>query len=59
MLKTNIIGAIIVCAILFGVVGYFFSKGLNINWFLYAKVIGVIASLGIIISLASLGKSNS
>ena len=59
MLKTNIIGAIIVCAILFGVIGYFFSIGLNLNWFLYAKVIGVIASLGIIISLASLGKSNS
>ena len=59
MLKTNIIGSIIVCAILFGVIGYFFSLGIVINWVLYAKVLGIIAALALITSIASLGKSNN
>jgi len=59
MLKTNIIGSIIVCAILFGVIGYFLSLGIVINWVLYAKVLAIIASLALITSIASLGKSNS
>ncbi len=59
MLKTNIIGAIIVCAILFCVVGYFFSIGLNIDWYLYFKAAGVIAIIAIITSIASLGKSGN
>jgi len=59
MLKTNIIGSIIVCAILFGVIGYFFSLGININWFLYFKVLGIIAAIAVITSIASLGKSNN
>jgi hypothetical protein len=59
MLKTNIIGSIIVCAIIFGVVGYFFSIGLKINWFLYFKVLGLIAAIAVITSIASLGKSNN
>ncbi|NIP39852.1 MAG: hypothetical protein GWO07_16505 [Candidatus Dadabacteria bacterium] len=58
MLKTNIIGAFIICAILFTVVGYFFAK-LNINFYLYGKTLLIIAVLGVIISLASLGKSNN
>jgi len=59
MLKTNIIGSIIVCAILFGVIGYFLSLGIVINWVLYAKVLGIIAALALITSIASLGKSNN
>ena len=59
MLKTNIIGSIIVCAILFGVIGYFISLGIVINWVLYAKVLGIIAALALITSIASLGKSNN
>jgi len=59
MLKTNIIGSIIVCAILFGVIGYFLSLGIIINWVLYAKVLGIIAAIATITSIASLGKSNN
>ena len=59
MLKTNIIGSILVCAILFGVVGYFFSLGININWFLYFKVLGIIGAIAVITSIASIGKSSS
>ena len=59
MLKTNIIGSIIVCAILFGVIGYFLSLGIHINWVLYAKVLGIIAALALITSIASMGKSNN
>ncbi len=58
MLKTNIIGAFIICAILFSVVGYFFAK-LNINWLLYWKVLGLIAVIAIITSIASFGRSGS
>jgi len=59
MLKTNIIGSIIVCAILFGVIGYFFSLGIIINWLFYFKVLGIIAAIATITSIASLGKSNN
>lgn len=59
MLKTNIIGSIIVCAILFTVIGYFFAIGLNLDWDMYFKTFGIIAILGVVISIASLGKCKS
>ena len=59
MLKTNIIGSILVCIILFSIIGYFFSLGVDINWYNYAKVIGIIAAIAAITSIASYGRTNS
>lgn len=59
MLKTNVIGSLLVCIILFSIIGYFFSLGININWYAYAKVLGIIAAIAAITSIASYGRSNS
>ncbi len=59
MLKTNVIGSLFVCIILFSIIGYFFSLGVNINWDQYFKVIGIIAAIAAITSIASFGRNKS
>ena len=55
MLKTNVLGSLVVCLILLMIVGYFISLGFDLNWSLYFKAAGVIAVIAAIISLLSLG----
>ena len=51
MLKTNIIGAIIVVAFVLTLVGIGFSLRLDINWNNYFKLLGIVASVALIVSV--------
>ena len=53
MLKKNIAGAIVVCLILFTVVGVGLYLGISINWEKYFKILGIVAVIAFIISAIS------
>jgi hypothetical protein len=55
MLKTNVIGSVIICLILFTILGYVFSLGVHINWPMYFKVAGIIVVIAAIIGIAAIG----
>jgi len=55
MLKTNIVGSIIVCLILLIIVGYFISLGFALNWGLYFKVAAIVVVIAAIISFFAAG----
>ncbi|HXG30892.1 MAG TPA: hypothetical protein VNK81_04545 [Thermodesulfobacteriota bacterium] len=55
MLKTNVFGAVIICLILFTILGYLFSIGLSLDWRFYFKVLGIVAVIAAIIGIAASG----
>lgn len=55
MLKTNVLGSLVVCLVLLIIVGYFISLGFDLNWSLYFKAAGVIVVIAAILSLLALG----
>ncbi|HEX3035830.1 MAG TPA: hypothetical protein VHT73_12010 [Thermodesulfobacteriota bacterium] len=55
MLKTNVLGSLVICLILLAIVGYFISLGFNLNWSLYFKAAGVVAVIAAIISILAIG----
>jgi len=59
MLKTNVVGAVIICLILFTILGYLFSIGLSLNWQFYFKVLGIVAVIAAVISIAASGGDKS
>ncbi|MDA2919209.1 hypothetical protein MYX76_06930 [Desulfobacterota bacterium AH_259_B03_O07] len=59
MLKTNILGSVIVSLILLALVGYAFSIGLTLEWNMYLKLGGLILIIAAIIGIASSGGDKS
>ena len=59
MLKTNILGSVIVSLILLALVGYAFSIGLTLEWNMYLKLGGLILIIAAIIGIASSGGDES
>ncbi|GIW46309.1 MAG: hypothetical protein KatS3mg078_0186 [Deltaproteobacteria bacterium] len=55
MLKTNIFGSIIVCLILFTIIGYFFYLGVHINWSMYFKITGIVLAIAFIVGISLSG----
>ena len=55
MLKTNIVGSVIISLILLSIVGYAFYLGAKIDWSLYFKVAGVVVAIAAVIGIASSG----
>lgn len=55
MLKTNIVGSVIISLILLTLVGYAFYLGVKIDWSLYFKVAGVVIAIAAVIGIASSG----
>lgn len=53
MLKTNIPGSIAVVVFIFLVVGYGISLNTSINWGLYFKIIGGVATAGVAAALVT------
>jgi hypothetical protein len=59
MLKTNVIGSVVVCLVLFAILGYLLSLGISINWNFYFKVAAVVLAIAAIIGIASSGGEKS
>jgi len=55
MLKTNIIGSMVISIILLAIIGYALSIGMSINWNLYLKFGAVVLVIAAIIGIASAG----
>ena len=55
MLKTNIIGSMVISIILLAIIGYALSIGMTINWNLYIKIGAVVLVIAAIIGIASAG----
>ncbi len=55
MLKTNVIGSVVVCLVLFAILGYLLSLGISIDWKFYFKVAAVVLVIAAIIGIASSG----
>jgi hypothetical protein len=55
MLKTNIIGSIVISIILLAIIGYALYVGMSINWNLYTKIGAVVLVIAAIIGIASAG----
>jgi hypothetical protein len=55
MLKTNVVGSIIVCLLLFGILAYLFAIGLSLDWKFYFKVAGIVAVIAAIVGFAASG----
>ena len=51
MLKKNILGASIICIIVFSFVGYGLFIGITINWQAYLKILAIVAVIALCISL--------
>lgn len=55
MLKTNIVGSMIICLILFTIVGYLISQGLTANWPVYLKYLGTVGVIALIVGIFARG----
>jgi hypothetical protein len=55
MLKTNIIGSIVISIMLLAIIGYALYVGMSINWNLYTKIGAVVLVIAAIIGIASAG----
>ena len=55
MLKTNVIGSVVVCLVLFAILAYLLSLGISIDWKFYFKVAAVVLVIAAIIGIASSG----
>lgn len=55
MLKTNILGSVIISLILLSLVGYAFYLGAKVDWSLYFKVAGVVIAIATVVGIASSG----
>ncbi len=55
MLKTNVVGSLIVCVVLFAILAYLFNLGLSLDWKFYFKITGVVAVIAAVIGLAASG----
>ncbi|HEX9830530.1 MAG: hypothetical protein ACRENT_07030 [Thermodesulfobacteriota bacterium] len=55
MLKTNIVGSIIVCLVLLAILAYLFAIGLSLDWKFYFKVAGIVAVIAAIVGFAASG----
>jgi len=53
MLKTNVVGSLIVCLVLFAILAYLFAIGLSLDWKFYFKVAGIVAVIAAIVGLAA------
>ena len=50
MLNKNILGAILVCLIVFSFVGVGFYLGLSLNWASYFKILALVALVAVVVS---------
>jgi len=55
MLKTNVVGSLVICLVLFAILAYLFNLGLSLDWKFYFKIAGVIAVIAAVIGLAASG----
>lgn len=55
MLKTNIIGSLVVSLVLLTIAGYLISLGFSLDWGMYFKAAGIIFVIAAIVSLFALG----
>ena len=51
MLRTNIVGSIVIVLIVLALVGVAFSLRISIDWNNYFKILGIVAGLALIISV--------
>ncbi|MGQ0794039.1 MAG: hypothetical protein ACT4NX_08175 [Deltaproteobacteria bacterium] len=51
MLKTNILGSVLICSVLFSIIAYLFSLAIDINWPMYFRIVGVVAVIALIIAV--------
>ncbi|HLE26342.1 MAG TPA: hypothetical protein VI935_11960 [Thermodesulfobacteriota bacterium] len=59
MPKTNPIGSVIICLVLLSLIGYAFSRALNLDWKLYFTVAGIIVLIAAITGIAAAGGNKS
>jgi len=59
MPKTDPIGSVIICLVLLTLIGYAFSRALNLDWRLYFMVVGVIVLIAAITGIAAAGGNKS
>ena len=59
MPKTNPIGSVIICLVLLTLIGYAFSRALNLDWGLYFTVAGIILLIAAITGIAAAGGNKS
>jgi hypothetical protein len=59
MMKTNIIGSVIISLMLLALVGYAFSIGLSLEWNLYFKLGAIVIVIAAIISIAASGSDKT
>ena len=50
MLRTNIIGAIFVIAIVLGLVAFAISLRISVEWATYFKILGIVAVIALVVS---------
>ncbi len=55
MLKTNIIGSVIISVIILALIGYALDVGMSIDWKLYTKIGAVVIAIAAIVGIASAG----
>ncbi len=55
MLKTNVVGSLIICLVLFAILAYLFSIGLSLDWRFYFKVAGIVALIAAVVGFAASG----
>ena len=51
MLKTNIIGSVVIVVLVLALVGYGLSLHISIEWNLYFKILGIIAAVALAVSI--------
>ena len=51
MLRTNIVGAIIIICLVFFLIGFGMSLKIDLNWEQYFKILGIVAGIALIISV--------
>jgi hypothetical protein len=55
MLKTNVLGSLVVCLVLLTIVGYFINLGFDINWGFFFKVAAIVAVIAAVVSVLTIG----
>ena len=51
MLKSNIIGSVVIVALVLALVGYAMSLRISIEWTLYFKILGIIAIVALAVAV--------
>lgn len=60
MFKTDILGSIVVCLVLFALIGYGVYIRLELEWAVYLKYLGAVVGIGLVVGiLAATGKKSS